>query len=108
MDQDTGQDLDPSLLETHGSRRESPESLVMTLGGSDPGHGPQVSTEDGSEVDLSPEEGVVMTKVAVSRERRPPMSVRSSNSEIQTSTSLRTMSTSLAPPTRVWWTVDVR
>ena len=107
MDQGTGQDLDPSLLEIHGSRRESPGSRVMTLGDSDPGHGPQVSTEDGSGVDLSLEGGVVMIKVAMRRERRPPMSVRSSNSEIQTSTSLRTMSTSLAPPTRVWWTVDV-
>ena len=34
----------------------------MTLGVSDPGHGPLVSTEDGS--------GVVMTKVAGSRVRR--------------------------------------
>ena len=80
----------------------------MTLGGSDPDRGLQVSTEDASGVDLSLEEGVVMTKVVASRERRPPMSVRSFNSEIQTSTSLRTMSTSPELPTRVWWTVGVR
>ena len=108
MDQGTDQDLDPSRLEIHGSRHESPGSQGMTLGGSDPGHGLQVSIEDDSEVDLSLEEGVDMIKVAMRRERRLPMSVRSSNSEIQTSISMRTMSTSLAPPTKVWWTVDVR
>ena len=80
----------------------------MTLGGSDPGSGLPVSIKDGSEVDLHQEEGGVMNTVGARIEMRPPMSVRSFNSEIQTSIRLRTMSTSLAPPTRVWWTVDVR
>ena len=80
----------------------------MMLGGSDPGSGLQVTIEDGSEVDLHLKEGGTMTTVGARIERRPLMSVRSSNSEIQTSISPRTMSTSLELPTRVWWTVGVR
>ena len=93
---------------SYGSRIESPENRVMTLGGSDPGSGLPVSIEDGSEVDLHLEEGGAMNTVGARIERRPLMSVRSSNSEIQTSRRLRTMSTSPEPPTRVWWTVGVR
>ena len=96
------------LLVSHGSRRESPEGREMMLGGSDPGSGLQVTIEDGSEVDLHLEEGGAVNTVGGSIERRPPMSVRSFNLEIQTSTRLRTMSTSQAPPTRVWWIVDAR
>ena len=90
MEQDTGEDLSPLLL-------ESPESLVVMIESSDPDQGLQVSIEDGSGVDLSQEEGVDMTTVDASRERRPLMSVRSSNLEIQRSTTTRTTSTSRAP-----------
>ena len=69
MEQDKEQDLGSSLLESH----------VMMTGGFDPDLGQQVSIEDGSGVDLSLEEGVAMTKVDKNREKRPPMSVRSSN-----------------------------
>ena len=71
------------LIESHGSRHESTESRVVTLGGSDPGSGLQVTIEDGSEVDLHLKEGGTMTTVGARIERRPPMSVKSSNSEIQ-------------------------
>ena len=81
--------------------RESPESRMMMLGGSDPGSGLPVSIKDGSEVTLHLEEGGTMNTVGASTERRPSMSVRSFNLEIQTSTRLRTMSTSLGPPTKV-------
>ena len=69
MEQDTEQDLGPSLLKSH----------VMMTGGFDPDIGPQVSIEDGSRADLNLEEGVVMTEVVKNREKRLPMSVRSSN-----------------------------
>ena len=87
MEQDKEQGLSPSLLESH----------VMMTGGFDPDLGQQVSIEDGSGVDLSQEEGVDMTTVDTSREKRPLMSVRSSNLEIQRSTTPRTTSTSRAP-----------
>ena len=86
MEWDIEQNLDPSLPESHMSRRESLESHLMKTGGFDLDPGLHVSIEDGSGVDHSLEEGVNMTKVVVSREKRPPMSVRSSNLEIQTST----------------------
>ena len=63
MEQDTGQDPDPSRLESRGSHRENSESHVMKTGGFDL----QVSIEEGSGVDHSLEEGVYMTKVVTSR-----------------------------------------
>ena len=90
MEQGTEEDLSLLLL-------ESPESLVVMIESSDPDPGLQVSIEDGSGVDLSQEEGVDMTTVDTSREKRPLMSVRSSNLEIQRSTTTRTTSTSRAP-----------
>ena len=75
-------DLDPSLLESHLSHRESLERPVMKTGGFNLDPGPQVSIKDGLGVDHILEGGVDMTKVVVSREKRPPMSVRSFNSEI--------------------------
>ena len=62
------------------------QSHVMKTRGFDLDPGLQVSIEDGLGVNHSLVEGVDMTKVVVSREKRPPMSVRSSNLEIQTST----------------------
>ena len=51
----------------------------MMTGGFDPDLGQQVSIKDGLGADLSLEEGVVMTEVIKNREKRLPMSVRSSN-----------------------------
>ena len=69
MEQDTEQDLGPSLLESH----------VMMTGGFDPDLGQQVSIQDGSGADLSLEEGVFMTEAVENKEKRLPTSVRSSN-----------------------------
>ena len=91
MEQGTEEDLSLLLL-------ESLESLVVMIESSDPDPpGLQGSIEDGSGVDLSQEEGVDMTTVDTSREKRPLMAVRSSNLEIQRSTTKRTTSTSRAP-----------
>ena len=101
IEQDTEQNLDPSLIESHESRRESLESHMMMTGGFDQDLDLQASMEDSSGVDLSLEEEIDMTKVVMSREKRPPMSVKSSNSEIQISIRQRTMFISLELSTRV-------
>ena len=90
MEQDSEEDLSLVLS-------ESPESLVVMIESSDLDLGLLVSIEEGSGVALSLEEGVDMTTDGVSRERRPLMSARSSNLEIQRSTTMRTTSTSRAP-----------
>ena len=90
MEQDSEEDLSLVLS-------ESPESLVVMIESSDLDLGLLVSIEEGSGVALSLEEGVDMTTDGVSRERRLLMSARSSNLEIQRSTTMRTTSTSRAP-----------
>ena len=106
MQQNKEQDLDPSLLESQGSHHESSKSHITETRGFDLDPGLQVSIEDGLGVNHSLEGGVDMTKVVVSREKRPHMSVRSSNLEIQISTIQRTLFISLELLTRVWWIVD--
>ena len=107
MEWDTEQHLNHSLLKSHESCCKSLESHLMMTRGFDQDLDLQVSIKKGSGVDTSLEEGVNMTKVVVSRDKRPPMSVRSSNSEIQTSTRQIKMFISLELSTRVWWIVDV-
>ena len=75
MKQDTEQDLNPSLLQSHWSHHKSSKSHVMKTRGFNLDSGLQVSIEDGLGVDHSLEEGVDITKVVESRERRPPMYV---------------------------------
>ena len=79
MKQDTEQYLDPSLCESHRTHPKSSKSHMMKTAGFGLDPGLQVSIEDSSGVNHSLEEGVDMTKVVVSREKRPPMPVRSSN-----------------------------
>ena len=107
MEQDTGQDPDPSRPESQGSHRKNLESHVMVTGGLDLDPGWQVSIKEGSEFVHSLEEGADTTKAVVNREKRPPTYAKSSNSETQISTRSKTIFSSAELSMRVSLIADV-
>ena len=107
MEQDIGQDLDTSCPESQGRHGENLESHMMKTGCLNLDLGLPVSTKEGSGVNDSLEEGADMTKAVVSKEKKPPMCVKSSNLETQISTRSKTMFSSAGLSIRVSWIADV-
>ena len=81
MEQDIRQDPDPSRPENQENHRDNLDSHVMKKGNFDLDLGLQVSTGEGTGAIHSLEEGANTTKALVSKEKKPPMCVRSFNLE---------------------------
>ena len=107
MEQDTGLDPDPSRPESQGSHHENSESHLMKIDGFNLDLGLRVCTGEGSGVVHSLEKVSNMTKAVVSKEKKLPTCVRSSNLETQISTRPKTMFSSAELSIRVLWIADV-